>query len=338
MQITNISIKGIVSTVPKNIYKNLEYTPLELNERTKLATNVGIFERRIVSTETHTSDLCAQAAEELLEKINWSKDSIDILIFVTQTPDHLIPATSHILQHRLGLRKDILSFDVNEGCSGYIYGLTLASKLLDNKTSRRCLLLVGDTVSKLIAPNDHSNTFLFGDAGTATAIEFNPELDFVSNIDTYSDGSGKDAIIIETGSICSRSFSKENYPERSSYLSLSGTDVFLFAIKEAPAAIKRFFEKYHINPDEIDGFCLHQANKMINSNIAKKISVAENKFFKSLEQYGNTSSASIPLSICNTPYSGNSSRHLLLCGFGVGLSWGVGNFLFEGNTYQISEF
>lgn len=338
MQISNVSIKGIVSTVPKNNCQNLEYSGLPLNERTKLATTTGIFERRVASKNIHTSDLCQEAAKNLLDRINWSADSIDILIFITQTPDHIIPATSHILQHKLGLRKNILSFDVNEGCSGYIYGLALASKLLDGKDNKRCLLLVGDTVSKLIASNDHSNTFLFGDAGTATAVEFNSDLAFVSNVETYSDGSGKDAIIVKAGAVCSRDFDSETYPPETSYLSLNGADVFLFAIKEAPHAIKHFIQKNKLDVSTIDGFCLHQANKMINTNIAKKIGVQENKFFTSLEKFGNTSSASIPLSICNTPYDGMTSRQLILCGFGVGLSWGVGQFLFEGNTYLITEF
>lgn len=337
MQFEHISIKGIVSAVPTRTEKNLEYSGLEVTERTKLSNAVGIFERRVADKDTHTSDLCVQAAGELFGKINWDPNTIDVLIFVSQTPDYVIPSTSHIIQSKLGLKKNILCFDINEGCAGYVYGLSILGKLLNGSDLKRGLLLVGDTVSKFIAPGDHSNTMLFGDCGTATAVEFNTGTTFTSHFDLYSDGAGKDAIIIEKGSITSRGFKLEEGICKQSFLSLKGSEVFLFAIKEAPKAIETFITQYSINPDSIDAYCLHQANKIINDAIAKKLKINNNRFLQSLEKFGNTSSASIPLSICNSTNSNTVDRNILICGFGVGLSWGVGFFLFEGNNYSIIE-
>jgi 3-oxoacyl-[acyl-carrier-protein] synthase-3 len=337
MKFDNISIKGIVSAIPRSIEKNLEYPHLDPAERSKLTSAIGILERRVAPENLHSSDLCIAAAQELLIKLAWEKDSVDLLIFITQTPDHVIPSTSHIIQHKLGLKKDLFCFDVNEGCAGYVYGLSLTGKLLDGKDLKRCLLLVGDTVSKIIAKGDHSNTMLFGDCGTATALEFKDDVQFSSYFDLYSDGSGKNAIIVEQGSICSRGVSKGEALQGKSFLSLKGTDVFLFALKEVPKAIEKFLNHYGIDQEKIDHFCLHQANKMINDGIAKKLKISHERFLNSIEKFGNTSSASIPLSICQNSYSDQLSRHMILCGFGVGLSWGVGNFLFEGNNYSVIE-
>lgn len=337
MEFQNISIQGIVSAVPKHAQKNLEYEALELKERTKLTNAVGILERRISPYEIHTSDLCIAAAKDLMKKLNWAPETVDLLVFVTQTPDYLIPSTSHIIQNKLGLKKELFCFDVNEGCAGYVYGLSIVGKLLNGKDLKRCLLLVGDTVSKLIGENDHSNTILFGDCGTATALEFNSSTEFISHFDLYSDGAGKDAIIIEKGTICSRGFNKQKGINTESYLNLKGTEVFLFAIKEAPKCIETFIQKYGISIEKVSGLCLHQANKVINDGVAKKLKISPERFLQSLEKFGNTSSASIPLSICNTPYNRTVSRELILCGFGVGLAWGVGKFLFEGNNYSIIE-
>lgn len=333
MDFNNVFVKGIVSAVPKNIINNFGELD-QTSESYKLSRAIGISQRRIAPKDIHTSDLCCFAASELTTKIGWDFSSIDILIFVSQTADHLIPATSHIIQDKLGLRKNILCFDVNEGCAGYVYGLSIMGKLLDGKSFKRGLLLVGDTVSKLIAPGDNSNTLLFGDCGTATAVEFDPNEDTSTQVEVYSDGSGRSAIIVEKGTICSRDI-ESNDPARS-YLSLKGTDVFLFAIKEVPKVINEFVNKYGINIDDLDGICLHQANKIINDGIAKKLNLSKEKFLESLECYGNTSSGSIPLSICNNPIP-KENKKLLLCGFGIGLSWGVGLFTFKGTQYSIIE-
>src|SRR6201997_538874 len=194
----NVSVKGISACVPKEKLLTREYEYFNEAEKDLFIKSVGIEERRVAPREITTSDMCFVAAEKLIKELKWNKQEIDCLIFVSQSADYFLPATSIILQHRLGLSKHTMAFDVNLGCSGYIYGLQLLSNLISTSQIKKGLLLVGDKSSLSTHIEDKSTYPLFGDAGTATALEYD-----VNSAPVYfnlqSDGSGEDAIKILDG-------------------------------------------------------------------------------------------------------------------------------------------
>ena len=199
INIDNVKISGISSCVPMHTAQNLEYPEFfSEKEKKKLVKNTGIKQRRIANDSTTASDLCFYATERLLEEMNISRDSIDVLLFSSQTPDYRIPMTSTILQHRLNLPKTTAAFDLNIGCSGFTYGLSVAFSLASQAGVDRVLFLVGETLSKILSKQDKSTTLLFGDGASAVLIEKS-----VASKPTYfslnSDGSGEDAIKIPDG-------------------------------------------------------------------------------------------------------------------------------------------
>jgi len=335
-EVENVKIKGISACVPNKKTQTVDLNLFTEKEAQVFIQNTGIKQRYISDGNVCASDLCFQAAENLISDICWHKDEIDILIFVSQTPDYILPATSNILQNRLGLGQDCYCLDISLGCSGYIYGLSLISNLLQNKKFKKGLLLVGDTISTYTSKNDKSVNPLFGDAGTATAIEFDPLIDDKWIFDIGTDGSGSDAIIIPSGGSRFRtnknSFELEDillndpmFGQRSSVdLILEGIDVFNFAIKKAPISILNTLQFASRETDDIDLFFLHQANLFMNETIRKKLKIQKDKMPNSIEQFGNTNGASIPLTIVDSFNGLNASSNLsvILCGFGVGLSWG----------------
>ncbi|MDN3676688.1 ketoacyl-ACP synthase III [Flavobacterium paronense] len=340
-KIKNVKIAGISACVPENIVDNASSKIIgDANEIQKFIDATGIAKRHTVgNSKICTSDLCFQAAEKLIEDLQWSKQDIDCLIFVTQTPDYILPATSCILQHRLGLTTDCFAIDISLGCSGWVYGLATISQLVSSGNFKKGLLLVGDTVTVTKSELDKSTFPLFGDAGTATALEFNenaPELFF----QTSTDGSGYQSIIIEDGGF-RNFFTKESLEVKEreegvfrnnlqSYL--NGADVFIFGITKAPKSINSLIEKFNIDREEVDYLIMHQANKLMNDKIRKKVNIDTEKVPYSFDEYGNTSSASIPLTIVSrlNEKVSNSSNKFIACGFGVGLSWG--SVYFETDT------
>ena len=185
--IKNISIKGLSVCVPKQTVSTFDYEWISVDERISFEKNTGIKERRVANDYITTADMCEKSAIELIKKMNWEKDSIDILIFVSQSPDYFLPATSAILQHKLGLRNDIIAFDINLGCSGFIYGLKVISSLMSGE-SKRGLLLAGDKSTLSTNYKDKSTYPLFGDAGSATALEFDSEASSMY-FNLFTDGS-----------------------------------------------------------------------------------------------------------------------------------------------------
>ena len=338
----NIFIKGIAACVPKKIQKTDDLEMFSEKEAQVFEQNTGIKQRHIADGNICASDLCFQAAENIIEKLKWQKNEIDVLIFVSQSPDYILPATSNLLQNRLELSKDCFCLDISLGCSGYIYGLSLVANLLQNSKFNKALLLVGDTISTYTSSNDKSVFPLFGDAGTATAIEFNNKPSKWSFI-TGSDGGGKEAIKINDGGARNRtnitSFDYINIDaadeklgtRRAIDLELNGIDVFNFAIKTAPNSIKELLEKTDKSIDAIDFVFLHQANKFMNDTIRKKIKIDKEKTPSSIENFGNTNGASIPLTIVLTFLDNQPEKDLnvIMCGFGVGLSWGAVDLTLE---------
>ena len=335
-EVENVKIKGIAACVPDRLVKTSDLELFSSKEAQVFIQNTGISQRYVSNGNICASDLCCQAAENVISDLGWFKKDIDILIFVSQSSDYILPATSNLLQNKLGLTQDCFCLDISLGCSGYIYGLSLVSTLLQNNRFSKALLLVGDTISTYTSKNDKSVYPLFGDAGTATAIEYD-ELGKANWLfDIGTDGSGSDAIKIQAGGARFRtninSFDLQDINsdndllgKRSSVdLKLDGIDVFNFAIKKAPSSILNILENASISTDEVDYFFLHQANLFMNETIRKRIKVEKEKMPTSIQNFGNTNGASIPLTIVQAYKHFNTSKDLkvLMCGFGVGLSWG----------------
>lgn len=325
---TGIRIKGIAAAVPKNTEDNRDYDRISEPERNLLIKTTGISTRHIAEKGTTAGDLCQFAAEKLIAELKWDKSEIDLVIFVTQSPDHFLPATSIILQHKLGLPKTTAAFDISLGCSGYVYGLSVISGMLSTGGFRKALLLAGDISTHAMTRDDKSTWPLFGDAGTATAVEYDAGGKIFFNL--QSDGSGANAIIIPDGGLRHPISEKTYITEEAEKgvirhrrnLWLNGLDVFNFSVREAPTNIKALVEFAKINPDDVDHYIFHQANLLMNETIRKKLKIPAEKVPYSLPEFGNTSSASIPITIvANLREQALSPKKWIFSGFGVGLSW-----------------
>lgn len=328
--LTGIALRGIVTAVPPAVSRTADYTPLTEAERAKFAAGTGIEERRVAAAGQCASDLCIAAAEELLARLAWDKSSVQALVMITQTGDHPVPATAIIVQHKLGLPTSCAAFDINLGCSSYPYGLAVLGSMMRTLGLRRAVLLVGDVSTRLCSYNDKSSWPLFGDAGSATALEVD-DAAAPMHFDLNSDGSGKDAIIVEAGGLAARNpAGADTFAEtelapgiarHASNLQLKGADIFSFAISAVPPSIRRVLDRAGWELDSIDHVVLHQANKMINDFIRKKLGYPADKALSTLKDYGNTSSVSIPLTLCAGANRLQAGGRVLLSGFGVGLSW-----------------
>lgn len=333
--LNGVKVSGIVSCVPAKRVDNFECEILGSREEAeKFVKTTGIRYRHIVEDGVCTSDLCKSAAESLITGLQWKKDEIDIIILVTQTPDYLAPNTAVILQHRLGLSKSCIAFDMTLGCSGYVYGLSVMASMLKSLNLKRGILLVGDTLSRQASPFDKSAYPLFGDAGTATAVEITSEHDDKMTFLLGSDGEGYRAIIVPGSGyrepITAESLEFKQCGEgicRSGINTImEGADVFSFGISVIPAEVRKFYENFGFTNQSFDFAFFHQANKFMNEKIRKKIGFSEDQVPYSLEEYGNTSSATIPLTISfkyNEEAIKATPKVILMCGFGVGLSWGI---------------
>ena len=329
---SGVRLAGIASAVPSSIITVAELASIfGRDEAYKISDSLGVQERHIVPNSMCTSDLCEAASRQLLTDLHWAADSVDVLIFVSQTPDYLLPATSCLLHGRLGLSDRCAAFDLNLGCSGYIYGLWLAAQLVMGGL-QRVLLLVGDTSSRIVSPQDRSSAPLFGDAGTATAIE-RTSADGLWAFDLGTDGSGWSYLIVHAGGFrqprtetTSIRTEREGGNVRSDEdLYMDGAEIFAFSLNRVPPLIKSVLEASNWTIESIDGLVMHQANRFMLQHLAKRLKLPANKLILCLERFGNTSSASIPLAL--THVLAERLRvlplNLVLAGFGVGLSWGA---------------
>lgn len=326
----NVLIRGISACVPISVEENLDIKGSAAQDIEKLIRTTGVERRRIAAIGTCTSDLCFVAAEKLIEELNWDKSEIDGLIMVTQSPDYVVPATSPSLQHRLGLSEDCFTIDISLGCSGYIYGLSTLGSYMQNGMIKKALLCVGDISSVGCSREDKSTYPLFGDAGSVTALEYS-EGDEGMKFHLSSDGSGYKAIMIPDGGhrnqytyaslephVIDHGISRNNIQ-----LWLDGMDVFSFGISKAPETVNKLLTKFSIEKDSVNHFFFHQANLMMNERIRKKLKLPEEVVPYSLKDFGNTSSASIPLTMVTQTAEElkNGKNSIVACGFGVGLSW-----------------
>jgi 3-oxoacyl-[acyl-carrier-protein] synthase III len=327
----SVKISGISACVPKNIVENSTYPYFVSGEYEKFLTSVGIERKRIVEPGVCTSDLCFEAAKKLISDLAWEKEEIELLVFVSQTSDYKIPSTSCILQDRLGISEKCMTLDIPLGCSGYIHGLNVINSLMANGYIKKGLLLVGNTQSLNTCEEDKRAYLLFSDAGTATALEYcDNSNDMFFHFGT--DGAGYDAIIIPDGGcrnpVTEDSLIMKDYGggiKRSRlHIGFDGMEVFYFGITRAPESVKKLAEKFKIDMDEIDFFLFHQANFFMVEKIRKKLKIAPEKVPYNIKDFGNTSCATIPLLMVTNLKKQliNKELKLLLCGFGVGLSWG----------------
>lgn len=330
LEFSGLEIVGMAACVPKNSIDNFKYGKALIPDDEQLSKTIsviGIENRRVVDESICTSDLCLKASEQLLSELLIDKNDIDAVIFISQTGDYILPATSCLIQSRLGLKKEIMAFDVNLGCSGYVYGLSIAFSIASNPMINKVLLLAGDTSTKLSSKKDKSTALLFGDAGTATIIQKSDKGE-KSFFNLFTDGSGYEALHVKDGGFRNQTSLKsfENHTDsddnvrNSLQLYMNGGEIFNFTLREVPKSINNLLSNSNLAVDEIDSFVFHQANKFMIDFLAKKIKIEPNKFHTSLKNFGNTSSASIPLTLVANK-SDNPYNKTLMSGFGVGLSW-----------------
>lgn len=345
LSVKNTKIKGIAACVPKHILENKEFPLFDTESLAAFINGTGVERKRKALSDTCTSDLCMVAVEQLIKDLQWNKEDIDVLIFVSQTPDYILPATACVIQERLGLSIDCYAMDISLGCSGWVYGLQVVSSLLQNLDKKaKALLLVGDTILKFCSERDKSTYPLFGDAGTATALEYSENTGEMC-FDMHTDGSGYKAIIIDDGGfrnqVSEESFKIHHRGEEifsnNLQLILDGMDVFSFGIQRAPQSVNALIEHFQLDKEEMDYFLFHQANLFMNEKIRKKLQIPPEKVPYSLKDFGNTSSATIPLTMVTQLQKDLQSRHLknIACGFGVGLSWA--SVYFETNHIVVPD-
>lgn len=316
-----MEIKGVACAVPDRIVDNRYYNKVFGEENVnKFIKMTGVKTRYIALDEQCTSDLCYAATVKLMEKLNWEPSSIDALILITQTPDYAVPSSACVLQHRLGLSEDCIAFDVNLGCSAYVYGIWLASTMISQQDLSRVLLLVGDTSNYGINQNDSATAMIFGDGGSATALEKSEGKDIRYTLKTK--GSGFKYIIVPSGH--ARNRSKISTDSSEYELAMDGSAVFSFTITDVPRTINSFVSQHNIDMNNIDMYVFHQANLFILKHLIKKLNLPSEKVPISIDRYGNTSGESIPLTLVDALGNEESKEpiRLLLCGYGVGLSWG----------------
>ncbi len=334
LQYEGVGIAAMAAAVPKRVIKNREYTEVFTKEEAhEIVDKTGIEERRFSDAETCSSDLCFAAAEKLIADNNVNKDEIDLLVFISQTPDYRMPATSVTLQHRLGLPNNTIAFDINLGCSAFLYGLSVVYGMMERSGLRKALLLDGETRSKVYSSRDRRTAFLFGDGGVAALIERDPKFS-KSTFSLNSDGSRADLIMIPAGGYRKMS-SAETVVEKvidefgnmrsdeQGYM--RGGDVFNFVIREIPRDIKNTLAFAGKTNDDFDYIVFHQANNFINSYIMKKMKMDANKIPSTIAKFGNTSSVSVPLTIVSELKGKlDGQKELLLSAFGVGMTWATG--------------
>lgn len=317
-------IRAVTSCVPETVFDNTtdshDFSQKEIDSVVRM---VGIKTRHLAPETVCSSDLCIAAARNVLAELHWDSETIDCVIMVTQSPDYFQPSTSCIVHKELGLSDRCAAFDVGLGCSGYTYGLWLAAMMLDGRGFKRVLLLHGETPSRFSDPKDRTVGLLFGDAGTATALEAGAD-DSREKwwFSLHTDGTGYRDLIIEAGCFRNR-FAEERSLH---YLTMNGAGIMNFTLKRVPPLVTDTLEAAGLGPESVDYFVLHQSNRFIMRHLARKCSIPDEKMPLTLWEYGNTGGPSVPLTMTqgNLVRPADRDLTLLLVAYGVGLSWGSG--------------
>ncbi len=321
--IEGVRIAGVSTCVPalkiNNLDASLGFDPEEVR---KVIAMAGVKERRVVDNTVTAADLSFEAAELLLQRLAWPRESITGLIFVTQSPDYFLPSSSAMLHQWLGLSDACAAFDMGLGCSGYPYGLYLAATMLRAGGHQRILMLHGETPSRFVAPDDQATKLLFSDAGSATALELAPQSgpDQASHFCLHTDGSGHAGLIIRGGAFRDRT---PNDP-RDMSLRMDGAGIFNFTIKRVPTLIKDALALSGRSVEQIDSYLFHQSNRFIMKHLMKKAGLPEARVPMTIEDMGNCGGPSVAVTMTRMlPAQRDRDLTVMLLGYGVGLSWGA---------------
>ena len=327
----NIKISCVASAVPTQVVTGEDFYERFGEEAVhKFQESTGVKQFRKTKEHQTASDLCYAAAENIIKAKEVNRDEIGALVFIAHSTDYRRPATACVLHKRLGLGKDCVAFDVSLGCSAFVYGLNVVCSMMQNSDISKALLLCGESLTKMTNPKDKSVAMLFGDGGGAVLLEKTEEESTIAGI-LKSDGSGYKAIIAPAGGFRNLNATTEDFvwPDgntRTLYnTTMQGEDVFAFTISAVPRTVKEFFAKTETTVEDYDCLAFHQANKFISQMLCKKLKVAPEKMPLCLDRYGNPSAPAIPMVMCDAYGENNEDKELnfLMCGFGVGLSWGV---------------
>lgn len=338
LETKNVEIKGVACAVPKQI-KVAKEQPFFTDIEAENFTNVtGVISSHLVPEGMTVSDLCQVAAEKLLSEAKWNKDTIDLIMFVSTSRDfYICPNTANILQDKIGLRTDCVAFDLPFACSGYVYGLSVASSMMQTGQLKRALLLVGEQTSANQSHLDKTVWPLHGDAGSATLLEYNPDAKYPLQFNLNGDGSGWEAIICREVGVryptTEESLVVKNCEDgikrNGMQCSMDGMSVFSFAISKPGKCIKDLCEHFGVDLPSVDYLLIHQANKMIDEKIRKKLKLSEDQVPYSMMYFGNTSSCTIPITMTSQIREKleGGENELVMCGFGSGLSWGAAHVI-----------
>jgi 3-oxoacyl-[acyl-carrier-protein] synthase III len=345
-----VRISGVAGAVPASKVDNLrDHDFVPEDDRRKIMDLTKVAGYRKAPAHVCASDLCQAAAETLLAGMGRGPADIDAIVFASMTPDYRVPSTACLLQDRLKCSSSVVAYDVNMGCSGFVVGLYNACALLTGAGLRRVLLLAGDTQTKLCHDEDKNVVFILGDGGTATLVESDPAADDVV-IELLTDGSRFKNLYVPAGGFRQPSTDASREVRQQAdggmrsddNLFMNGMEIFKFSVTDVVKTLSGFIEAQGLSADNVDSLFLHQANYFMNDKIAKKLKFASEKVPYTIPFYGNTGSASIPLTMAHH-FSTNSStgpHRSVMCGFGVGLSWGVATAMLDGlyapNVVEVS--
>jgi len=294
----------------------------------KIADKVGINKRYIAAANETSADLAVKAAERLFaENRDLIRETINFVLFCTQSPDYFLPTSACVIQDRLGLPTSCGALDFNLGCSGYVYGLSLAKGLLLGGIAKNILLLTGETYSKFMHPKDKGNRTIFGDAGSATLISSEGFAE-IGNFSLGIDVRGAENLMVKSGGMRFREpindlqFDENGNPRSSDYLYMNGSEIFNFTIDAVPPLIEDTLAKNALTREDVDGYVFHQANKFMINFLRKKLKIEPEKFFTYMSEVGNTVSNTIPIVLSEKLNDKSLKGNIILAGFGVGYSWG----------------
>lgn len=324
-------IKAITYYLPQQVLSNEDLNrSFPEWSADKISSKTGIFERRLAASDEFTSDMAVKAAELLFEQYALDRSKIDFLLLCTQSPDYFLPTTACIVQNKLGLQTTVGALDFNLGCSGYIYGLSLAKGLIAAGIAKNVLLITSETYSKFIHKSDKGNQSLFGDAAAATLISSEDGLCEIGEFELGTDGSGAENLIVKNGAVKQPVkdgvdiSGEEGFERNNNNLYMNGSEIFNFTARAVPLMIDALLTKTSKTKNNINLFIFHQANKFMLNFIRKKMGISEDKFYLFLENCGNTVSSTIPIALYEAIQSKSikPGDEVLLAGFGVGYSWG----------------
>lgn len=286
----------------------------------KILKKTGIHNRYISSPGETAVDLAYEAGKKLLGNISGRKE-IDLLILVTQSPDYVLPTSACILQDRIGLSKNCMAFDVNLGCSGFVYSLSIAGGLIESGVAHKSLILCADTYSKYIKKNDRTCRPIFSDGAAAILVE-KSDTDCIGPFEFGTDGSGYDRLIVKHRRAKDADQGADSWQDS---LEMHGSDIFLFTMRVVPPSVNKLLNQAGLTLENIDLFVFHQASKFVIDNLIRSMSLDKKKVFINYDSIGNTVSASIPIALKDAASKGclKEGDMVMLVGFGVGLSWGA---------------